>query len=120
MALGNLAGNMMNKVQIMEEGGIAPLVALIADGSLAAKEEAAVAIANLATNTDNQVEIANAGGIAPLVRLVQEHKVRGVGEASDAWSGVRVAAASHAHQSTRSHEFRGACTAYRHGCSQRV
>ena len=57
---------------IVEAGGIAPLVALVRDGTDGQKEQAALALARgLLMTVISQVCIANAGGIAPLVALAR-------------------------------------------------
>lgn len=53
-ALAQLALNIKNKVDIAEEGGIPPLVAMVGEGNLAAREAAALALSNMATNMANQ------------------------------------------------------------------
>jgi hypothetical protein len=62
-ALMNLAENTDNKVLIAKEGGIAPLIALVKEGSPVGKEKAAEALWYLSRNTDNMVLIAKEGGI---------------------------------------------------------
>ena len=57
----------------MKAGGIAPLVALVRDGTEGQKWAGARALWSLACeNAANQVAIAKAGGIAPLVALVRD------------------------------------------------
>ena len=57
----------------MEAGGIAPLVAVLRDGTDDSKTNAACALFNLAT-TDNATKgrIVEAGGIAPLIALLRD------------------------------------------------
>jgi len=70
-ALANLSNNEDNQAAIAEAGGIAPLVQVLADGTVESKKMAAAALWNMATeNEDNQLEIAEAGGIAPLIQLL--------------------------------------------------
>ena len=58
---------------IAQADGIAPLVALVRDGTEGQKVQAAAALGELAfNNAENRVAIAQAGGIAPLVALVRD------------------------------------------------
>lgn len=62
-----------NPTAILEAGGIAPLVALVRNGTTDPQKEAAAhALSNLASGSpENQLAIALAGGIVPLVTLVR-------------------------------------------------
>ena len=56
---------------ILEQGGIAPLLALLNGVSDKAQVSAAEALSNVArSNVDTQTEIARAGGIGPLLAIV--------------------------------------------------
>ena len=57
--------------EIVEAGGIAPLIELLHVGSEGAKEHAAGALWNLAYNDDTKAAVAEAGAIAPLVELLR-------------------------------------------------
>jgi hypothetical protein len=74
MAAGNLqfyaALDAANRASIVDMGGIAPLVALVRDGDMVGKIEAARALKTLADDTAYQAAIVEKGGIAPLVALV--------------------------------------------------
>ena len=71
--LGDLAWFGDNRATIVEAGGIPPLVDVLRDGSMGAKEEAVSALFVLAYNhDDNKVLIADAGGIPLLVELVRD------------------------------------------------
>ena len=75
---------------IAAAGGIAPLVALVTNGTPGAREEAAGALKNLACgNYANKVAIAAAGGIAPLVALVTNGTPGAREEAAGALKNVR-------------------------------
>ena len=57
--------------EIMEKGGIAPLLALLNAMSVEAQVNAAEALSNLARdNAETQIAIAKAGGIAPLLAML--------------------------------------------------
>ena len=58
--------------EIASAGGIAPLVALLGNGSVGGKEHAASALFYLAAHPANRLSMAKAGGIAPLVALLDE------------------------------------------------
>ena len=57
--------------EIVEAGGIAPLIELLHVGSEGAKEHATGALWNLAYNDDTKAAVAEAGAIAPLVELLR-------------------------------------------------
>ena len=67
-------GNVGNKAAIAEAGGIPPLVDLLRDGSMGAKEQAAAALGMLALTTpdNNRVAIVEAGVILLLVELLRD------------------------------------------------
>ena len=71
-ALANLATNDATRAAIAEFGGIAPLVAMVSNGTRAQKENAAAALRVLAANEANKVAIARAGGIAPLIAMTRD------------------------------------------------
>eukprot|EP00966_Prymnesium_polylepis_P153478 3544519-Prymnesium_polylepis.1 len=77
-ALGNLAANAEDEVTI------APLVALLCDGSADAKEQAAGALKNLAVNADDQVKILKVGAVAPLVAVLREGSMIAKEQAAEA------------------------------------
>ena len=61
--------------EIAREGGVAPLLALLHGGNVAAEVQAASALAELARgNTDNQQAIARAGGLGPLLAMLSSNK----------------------------------------------
>ena len=71
--LGDLAGSTAEKAAIPKAGGIPPLVELLRDGVMWAKEAAVRALCNLAGGNDaNKVLIAEAGGIPSLVELLRD------------------------------------------------
>ena len=71
--LGDLAGSTAEKAAIPKAGGIPPLVELLRDGVMWAKEAAVRALCNLAGGNDaNKVLIAEAGGIPPLLALLHD------------------------------------------------
>ncbi|RLN91437.1 hypothetical protein BBJ28_00023213, partial [Nothophytophthora sp. Chile5] len=72
-ALGYLAhNNDANRIAIAQEGGIAPLVALVRDGTGWQKQKAAYALGRLADGNDaNRIAIAQEGGIALVIVLVK-------------------------------------------------
>ena len=65
--------------EIVEAGGIAPLIELLHVGSEGAKEHAAGALWNLAYNDDTKAAVAEAGAIAPLVELLRSGREGGSG-----------------------------------------
>lgn len=70
-ALWHLASQLESRPMIVEEGGIKPLIAMLASENDSASELSAVIIVRLARSTPEvSTEIANSGGILPLVKLV--------------------------------------------------
>jgi vacuolar protein 8 len=59
-----------NKVSIVVEGGLPPLIRLLKTGSPVVKEKAASILRVLATVKDNKVAISEAGGIEPLIDVL--------------------------------------------------
>ena len=62
--------NPLNQLAVAEEGGIAPLLALLQDSAQESWENPAHALWHLAADEDNKNIIPKAGGIAPLVKLL--------------------------------------------------
>lgn len=71
-------------MEILDVGGIPPLVKLAEVGTDGGKEKAASALWHLALDPDNQVAIASNGGIKPLVNLLADGTENGQKFASDA------------------------------------
>lgn len=70
LALRNLAVRAENKTEIVKQGGVPPLVALLSDSSDSCKKQAAGALSNLAVNSKNKRIIAAYGAIPPLVSII--------------------------------------------------
>jgi hypothetical protein len=68
--LRNLAVNAENKVLIVEEGGLVPLIALLHSMNERAQEHAAGALRSLSVNAENQNLIVQNLGLPPLVALL--------------------------------------------------
>ena len=51
-----------------------PLIMLLRDSHLPAREEAARALVNLAVDDDNKVAIAQAGGVMPLITCLSPRR----------------------------------------------
>ena len=66
--------NAVSQIMIAEEGGIAPLVALLKDADPRPHEHATRALCRLAANPDNRLGIAAAGALAPLVAIIKEEE----------------------------------------------
>ena len=62
---------MVNQIVITEEGGIPPLLELLADKARSSHENVTRALWHLAQTEDNQSFIPRAGGISPLVALLK-------------------------------------------------
>ena len=60
----------LNQLTIFEEGGIAPLVALIVSGHAAPHVNATQALWHLSANGDTRLAIAREGGLVPLIKLL--------------------------------------------------
>ena len=76
-ALGKLAINCDNQVNIAREGGIPPLISLLRDGSAKEKTEAASSLENLAANAGIAGDIVRLGGLSSLIVLVSEGSAEG-------------------------------------------
>lgn len=63
-------GNDNNRVEIVRNGGVQPLIGLLSSGVMSTKVIAANTLWELAINNDNKVAIAMEGGINPLVQLL--------------------------------------------------
>ena len=77
-------------VAMMEAGGIMPLVALLTNGTIQARENAAGALWHLALEEINQATIAKANGIAPLVTILDDGTERAHKHAADALARLAI------------------------------
>ncbi|KAG5300750.1 armadillo repeat protein [Histoplasma ohiense] len=75
-ALGNLAVNTENKVNIVLLGGLAPLIRQMMSPNVEVQCNAVGCITNLATHEDNKAKIARSGALGPLTRLAKSKDMR--------------------------------------------
>ncbi|MCJ1479393.1 Vacuolar protein 8 [Lambiella insularis] len=75
-ALGNLAVNAENKVQIVLLGGLSPLIRQMMSPNVEVQCNAVGCITNLATHEDNKAKIARSGALGPLTRLAKSKDMR--------------------------------------------
>ncbi|KAK2780777.1 Vacuolar protein 8 [Emmonsiellopsis sp. PD_33] len=75
-ALGNLAVNTENKVNIVLLGGLAPLIRQMMSPNVEVQCNAVGCITNLATHEDNKAKIARSGALGPLTRLARSKDMR--------------------------------------------
>ncbi|MCJ1431260.1 Vacuolar protein 8 [Xylographa pallens] len=75
-ALGNLAVNTENKVQIVLLGGLSPLIRQMMSPNVEVQCNAVGCITNLATHEDNKAKIARSGALGPLTRLAKSKDMR--------------------------------------------
>ncbi|KAK4935116.1 Vacuolar protein 8 [Elasticomyces elasticus] len=75
-ALGNLAVNTENKVNIVKLGGLPPLIRQMMSTNVEVQCNAVGCITNLATHEDNKARIARSGALGPLTRLAKSKDMR--------------------------------------------
>ncbi|KAL9637245.1 MAG: hypothetical protein Q9204_001949 [Flavoplaca sp. TL-2023a] len=75
-ALGNLAVNTENKVNIVMLGGLPPLIRQMMSPNVEVQCNAVGCITNLATHEDNKAKIARSGALSPLTRLAKSKDMR--------------------------------------------
>ncbi|KAL8860039.1 MAG: hypothetical protein Q9178_003588 [Gyalolechia marmorata] len=75
-ALGNLAVNTENKVNIVMLGGLPPLIRQMMSPNVEVQCNAVGCITNLATHEDNKAKIARSGALPPLTRLAKSKDMR--------------------------------------------
>ena len=87
-ALGTLACDDANRAAIADAGAIAPLVALVTNGSADGQKMAAWVLTNLACDDAILTMIVDAGGIPPLVALLSYGSDESQGMASSTLIGI--------------------------------
>ncbi|KAL8795114.1 MAG: hypothetical protein Q9195_002411 [Heterodermia aff. obscurata] len=75
-ALGNLAVNTENKVEIVKLGGLAPLIKQMNSQNVEVQCNAVGCITNLATHEENKARIARSGALTPLTKLAKSKDMR--------------------------------------------
>ncbi|CDK24317.1 unnamed protein product [Kuraishia capsulata CBS 1993] len=75
-ALGNMAVNDVNKVLIVEMGGLEPLIRQMMSSNIEVQCNAVGCITNLATQDRNKIKIATSGALIPLTKLAKSPDLR--------------------------------------------
>lgn len=75
-ALGNLAVNTENKVNIVMMGGLSPLIRQMMSPNVEVQCNAVGCITNLATHEENKAKIARSGALGPLTKLAKSKDMR--------------------------------------------